>query len=96
MQAIRDFNAGYLDASPGTTLRTFLSDKLQCDPMRITKKFTGVRVKFHCVVSIVPPTAQHSLFNCVLNCMITFSPETATHHATRMQALGRRCSLFDD
>jgi hypothetical protein len=25
----------------GTTLRAFLSEKLNCDPMRITKKFTG-------------------------------------------------------
>ncbi|KAL9191405.1 hypothetical protein ACHAXT_001111 [Thalassiosira profunda] len=39
--AIRDFNAGHLDAPPGTTLRTYLSERLQCDPMRITKKFTG-------------------------------------------------------
>ncbi len=38
---IEAFSAGYLDALPGTTLRTFLSEKLQCDPMRITKKFTG-------------------------------------------------------
>lgn len=37
---ICDFNSGYLDAPIGTTLRVFLSDKLQCDPMRITKKFT--------------------------------------------------------
>ncbi|KAL7532739.1 hypothetical protein ACHAWF_004227 [Thalassiosira exigua] len=41
LAAIRDFNSGYLDAPPGTTLRTYLSEKLQCDPMRITKKFTG-------------------------------------------------------
>jgi hypothetical protein len=26
----------------GMTLRAFLSEKLQCDPMRVTKKFTGV------------------------------------------------------
>ena len=38
---IQDFNSGYLEAPAGTTLRTFLSDKLNCDPMRITKKFTG-------------------------------------------------------
>ena len=25
----------------GTTLRTYLSKSLNCDPMRITKKFTG-------------------------------------------------------
>jgi len=40
-RVIRDFNYGYLDAPAGTTLRTYLSDKLKCDPMRITKKFTG-------------------------------------------------------
>ena len=38
---ITDFNAGVLRAPPGTTLRTYLSEKLNCDPMRITKKFTG-------------------------------------------------------
>ena len=40
-RVIQDFNSGYLNAPPGTTLRTYLSDKLNCDPMRITKKFTG-------------------------------------------------------
>lgn len=40
-RVIKDFNNGFLDAPAGTTLRTFLSDKLSCDPMRITKKFTG-------------------------------------------------------
>lgn len=38
---VREFNSGYLDAEPGTTLRIYLSAKLHCDPMRITKKFTG-------------------------------------------------------
>lgn len=40
-RVIQDFNNGFLNAPAGTTLRTFLSDKLNCDPMRITKKFTG-------------------------------------------------------
>mmetsp|Transcript_22665 Transcript_22665/g.33570 ORF Transcript_22665/g.33570 Transcript_22665/m.33570 type:complete len:591 (+) Transcript_22665:384-2156(+) len=40
-RVIQDFNNGYLKAPAGTTLRTYLSDKLNCDPMRITKKFTG-------------------------------------------------------
>jgi hypothetical protein len=40
-RVIQDFNSGFLDAPAGTTLRSYLSDKLQCDPMRITKKFTG-------------------------------------------------------
>jgi len=35
------FNNGILQLPEGTTLRTYLADKLQCDPMRITKKFTG-------------------------------------------------------
>ena len=37
---INDFHSGYLDAPIGTTLRVFLSSKLECDPMRVTKKFT--------------------------------------------------------
>ena len=32
---------GTLDVPDGTTLRTHLSCILNCDPMRITKKFTG-------------------------------------------------------
>lgn len=40
-RVIQDFNSGFLYAPAGTTLRTYLSEKLKCDPMRITKKFTG-------------------------------------------------------
>lgn len=40
-RVVQDFNNGLLNAPAGTTLRTYLSDKLNCDPMRITKKFTG-------------------------------------------------------
>lgn len=40
-RVIQDFNSGFLNAPAGTTLRTYLSEKLKCDPMRITKKFTG-------------------------------------------------------
>ena len=40
-RVIQDFNSGYLNTPAGTTLRSYLSDKLHCDPMRITKKFTG-------------------------------------------------------
>lgn len=35
------FNQGKLPIPPGTTLRNLLSEKLKCDPMRITKKFAG-------------------------------------------------------
>ncbi|KAJ1445135.1 hypothetical protein M885DRAFT_454009, partial [Pelagophyceae sp. CCMP2097] len=40
-RVIQDFISGKLAAAPGTTLRNYLSEKLHCDPMRITKKFTG-------------------------------------------------------
>lgn len=38
---IHDFENGLLPVSVGVTLRGYLSEKLNCDPMRITKKFTG-------------------------------------------------------
>ena len=38
---ISQFNRGYLQLPEGTTLRAYLAEKLNCDPMRITKKFTG-------------------------------------------------------
>mmetsp|Transcript_23759 Transcript_23759/g.23974 ORF Transcript_23759/g.23974 Transcript_23759/m.23974 type:complete len:544 (+) Transcript_23759:42-1673(+) len=40
-EVIAHFHKGLLNLSPGTTLRQYLSNKLNCDPMRITKKFTG-------------------------------------------------------
>lgn len=42
MLLIRDFKRGYLKVRPtGLTLRVYLAKKLQCEPMRITKKFAG-------------------------------------------------------
>mmetsp|Transcript_14432 Transcript_14432/g.21421 ORF Transcript_14432/g.21421 Transcript_14432/m.21421 type:complete len:315 (-) Transcript_14432:172-1116(-) len=38
---IHDFQHGFLNIPEGTTLRSYLSEKLYCDPMRITKKFAG-------------------------------------------------------
>ena len=38
---IYEFKAGLLPLTDGTTLRTFLSKLLNCDPMRISKKFVG-------------------------------------------------------
>ena len=38
---ILEFKAGLLPLTDGTTLRTFLSKLLNCDPMRISKKFVG-------------------------------------------------------
>lgn len=40
-QLIHEFKAGLLPLTDGTTLRTFLSKLLNCDPMRISKKFVG-------------------------------------------------------
>lgn len=38
---IQHFSIGLLILPEGATLRSYLADKLNCDPMRITKKFTG-------------------------------------------------------
>ncbi len=38
---IQEFKHGMLPLTDGTTLRTFLSKLLNCDPMRISKKFVG-------------------------------------------------------
>ncbi|KAF0723929.1 hypothetical protein Ae201684P_012015 [Aphanomyces euteiches] len=38
---IEEFKNGNLPLAEGTTLRTFLSKLLNCDPMRISKKYTG-------------------------------------------------------
>lgn len=40
-RVIQHFSAGVLTLPEGATLRSYLADKLNCDPMRITKKFTG-------------------------------------------------------
>ena len=40
-RTIQHFSAGLLTLPEGATLRSYLADKLNCDPMRITKKFTG-------------------------------------------------------
>lgn len=38
---IEEFKKGNLPLAEGTTLRTFLAKLLNCDPMRISKKYTG-------------------------------------------------------
>lgn len=38
---IDNFEKGVLQIPEGTTLRMYLANRLNCDPMRITKKFTG-------------------------------------------------------
>jgi hypothetical protein len=41
LRLIAEFKEGTLPLAEGTTLRTFLSKLLRCDPMRISKKFVG-------------------------------------------------------
>lgn len=38
---IHYFSSGILTLPEGTTIRGYLADKLNCDPMRITKKYAG-------------------------------------------------------
>jgi hypothetical protein len=38
---IHYFSTGLLTLPEGSTLRSYLADKLNCDPMRITKKYAG-------------------------------------------------------
>jgi len=40
-QIIADYKQGLLALCGGATLRTYLASKLNCEPMRITKKFAG-------------------------------------------------------
>jgi hypothetical protein len=41
LRLIAEFKEGVLPLTDGTTLRTFLAKLLNCDPMRISKKFVG-------------------------------------------------------
>lgn len=41
MRIIQHFRTGLLSLPDGHTLRSHLAEKLNCDPMRITKKFSG-------------------------------------------------------
>lgn len=62
---IQCFNDGTLQAPPGVTLRAYLSKQLHCDPMRITKKFSGttsigkVRVGYVEYVTLPPQPTRH-------------------------------------
>lgn len=40
-KVIQHFSSGLLTLPEGMTLRSYLAEKLNCDPMRITKKFAG-------------------------------------------------------
>jgi hypothetical protein len=61
--------SGTLDVPDGTTLRTHLSSILNCDPMRITKKFTGD--------SCIGKRVFQPLSRFVLNCDASNSTSTS-------------------
>ena len=72
-RVIQDFNSGYLNAPAGTTLRSYLSDKLHCDPMRITKKFTGD--------SCIGKRVFHPAVRCPSNTAIIDKAQVRTLHS---------------
>lgn len=55
------FNAGLLPPAEsfGKTLRVYLAEKLNCDPMRITKKFTGKLSLGKKLYSEAPPSSEN-------------------------------------
>lgn len=55
---IYEFKSGLLPLTDGTTLRTFLSKLLNCDPMRISKKFVGQ----NCIGKVRYDTTIFSLY----------------------------------
>jgi hypothetical protein len=57
-----DFENGTLDVPEGTTLRTFLSKVLHCDPMRITKKYTGNSSIGKRTFTALPRTSESGTF----------------------------------
>ncbi|KDO28094.1 hypothetical protein SPRG_20254 [Saprolegnia parasitica CBS 223.65] len=50
------FKEGLLPLEKGTMLRMYLADKLNCEPMRITKKFTGDECIGKQIFRPLPPT----------------------------------------
>lgn len=55
---IHYFSLGVLQLPDGTTLRAYLAQKLDCDPMRITKKFTGTNCLGKRVYHSASPTYE--------------------------------------
>ena len=58
---ISDFHKGLLDISSGITLRQFLSNELNCDPMRITKKFARLQTIGKCAYIPMVKTSENAL-----------------------------------
>lgn len=63
---IDEFKKGTLPIPNGITLRTFLSKLLNCDPMRISKKFVGnncIGKVIHTILSSSPLSSDLILFS---------------------------------
>jgi len=84
---INSFNIGYLDAPAGTTLRSYLSEKLRCDPMRITKKFTGE--------SCIGKRIFHPAIRCRENCE-AIDKEQATVKSLEVRWLNKVDSMIQN
>lgn len=53
------FKEGILDVAEGTSLRSYLSMKLSCDPMRISKKFSGLTTTGRHYFKATEDTMEH-------------------------------------
>ena len=79
---ITEFKLGLLPLTDGTTLRTFLSKLLNCDPMRISKKFVGQ----NCIGKV-----RNCLFTSLQGNKLAISPPpppTHTHTNTNSKYFG--------
>ena len=70
---IEEFKAGLLPIADGTTLRTFLSKLLNCDPMRISKKYVGINCIGKVISLLYFDLIDFFLFILFLSFSISFS-----------------------
>ena len=68
---IRDFKAGILPLRDGASLRAYLADKLNCEPMRITKKFA----RTDCIGKVTFRPASLQVFPAELRAVATREAE---------------------
>eukprot|EP01031_Cornospumella_fuschlensis_P023553 gene23553-28563_t len=61
-KVIMDFDNGTLNVAEGVTLRSYLSRVLNCDPMRITKKYTGSSSIGKRTFTPLPPTPENQTY----------------------------------
>lgn len=69
---IYEFKLGLLPLTDGTTLRTFLSKLLNCDPMRISKKFVGQ----NCIGKVCPFCSLYLIWFKFNVCLVACIPHS--------------------